>query len=62
MLAVGPFGFGPVELILVLAIVVIVFGVGRLSEVGGAIGRSVREFRKETSRSKDPATRPNGKS
>jgi sec-independent protein translocase protein TatA len=48
MLAIGPFGLGPVELILILAIVVIVFGVGRLPEVGGAIGRSIREFRKET--------------
>ena len=48
MLAVGPFGFGPIELILVLTIIVILFGAGRLSEVGGAIGRSVREFRKET--------------
>lgn len=33
------------EWLLLLAIVVIVFGVGRLPEVGGAIGRSLREFR-----------------
>jgi sec-independent protein translocase protein TatA len=60
MLAVGPFGFGPIELILVLAIVVIIFGAGRLPEVGGAIGRSIREFRKET-RPKEPP-RPNEES
>ncbi len=38
--------FGPTELILVLAIVVIIFGVGKLPQVGGALGQSIREFRK----------------
>jgi len=38
--------FGPWELILVLAIVLIVFGVGRLPQVGGALGKAIREFRK----------------
>lgn len=46
MLAVGPFGLGPFELILILAVVVIIFGVGRLPEVGGAVGKSIREFRR----------------
>lgn len=46
MLAVGPLGIGPFELILILAVVVIIFGVGRLPEVGGAVGRGLREFRK----------------
>jgi sec-independent protein translocase protein TatA len=36
---------GPFELIIVLVVVLIVFGVGRLPEVGGALGRSIREFR-----------------
>jgi len=62
MLVAGPLGFGPIELILVLAIVAIVFGAGRLSEVGGAIGRSIREFRRETRRPKDPTARPNHES
>jgi sec-independent protein translocase protein TatA len=39
---------GPTELILVLAIVVLVFGAGRLGEVGGALGRGIREFRQAT--------------
>src|SRR5690349_17567612 len=39
-------GIGPPELILILVIVLIVFGVGRLSEVGGALGKGIREFRK----------------
>lgn len=48
MLAVGPFGLGPFELILILVVIVIFFGVGRLPEVGNAIGRGIREFRKAT--------------
>ncbi|MCX7671410.1 MAG: twin-arginine translocase TatA/TatE family subunit, partial [Anaerolineae bacterium] len=35
---------GPTELIIILVIVLIIFGVGRLPEIGGAIGRSIREF------------------
>ena len=36
------------ELILILVIVIIIFGVGRLPEVGGAVGRAIREFRDST--------------
>lgn len=36
---------GPPELLIVLVIVIIVFGVGRLPEVGGALGKAIREFR-----------------
>ena len=59
MLAIGPFGFGPLELILVLAIVVVLFGGGRLPEAGAAIGRSIREFRKETREPKEQPTEAN---
>ncbi len=37
---------GPLEIGLILVIVLIVFGVGRLPQIGGAIGKSIREFRK----------------
>lgn len=37
---------GPVELIIILVIVVLVFGVGRLSKIGGEMGGAIREFRK----------------
>jgi len=40
------FGFGMPELIVVLAIVLVVFGAGRLPEIGGAIGKSIRNFKK----------------
>ena len=36
---------GTTELILVLAVVMIIFGVGRLPEIGGALGKAIREFR-----------------
>ena len=41
-----PFRVGPTELIIVLVIVMIIFGVGRLPEVGGSLGKAIREFRK----------------
>ena len=39
-------GIGVPELIIILVIVMIIFGVGRLPEVGGALGKAIREFRK----------------
>jgi len=36
---------GP-ELIIILVIVVLLFGVGRLSKIGSELGRGIREFRK----------------
>ena len=53
MLAVGIGPIGPFEMIAILVIVVIIFGVGRLPEVGGAVGKSIREFRK-ASKEPDP--------
>jgi|SwirhirootsSR1_FD_contig_51_259631_length_707_multi_3_in_0_out_0_2 sec-independent protein translocase protein TatA len=35
------------ELIIVLIIVVIIFGAGKLPEIGGAMGKSIKEFKKE---------------
>ena len=40
-----PFNIGAPELIIGLVIVLIVFGVGRLPEIGGAMGKAIREFR-----------------
>ncbi len=37
------------EILLILAIVLIVFGVGKLPQVGGALGKSIRNFRKAQS-------------
>ena len=37
---------GSLELVLVLVLALILFGPGRVTEVGGALGRSIREFRR----------------
>jgi len=41
-----PFGIGPVELVIVLVIALLVLGPGKLPDVGAALGKSIREFRK----------------
>lgn len=41
-----PFRLGPWEIGLVLVIILIVFGVGKLPQVGSAIGRGISEFRR----------------
>ena len=41
-----PFRMGPWEIALILAIILIVFGVGKLPQVGGAVGKGLRAFRK----------------
>ena len=40
------FGLGTTELILILAIVVIIFGVGKLPEIGTGMGRAIKNFKK----------------
>jgi TatA/E family protein of Tat protein translocase len=44
-----PFNIGPGELIILLVIALVVFGPGRLPEVGQALGKSIREFRRAAS-------------
>lgn len=41
-----PFRIGPWEIALILVIILIVFGVGKLPQVGGAIGKGMRSFQK----------------
>jgi sec-independent protein translocase protein TatA len=36
------------ELIIILVIVVVIFGAGRLSGIGGALGKGIRDFRSAT--------------
>lgn len=39
------FRLGPTELILILVIVILLFGVGRISKISGEIGSAIRSFR-----------------
>ena len=41
--------FGPVEAIVIVVIVLVIFGAGRLTGVGKALGQGLREFRQEAS-------------
>jgi len=47
---------GAPELILILVIVLIVFGAGKLPQIGSAMGRGIREFRDATEGKSDSAT------
>ena len=38
---------GPLELIIILAIVVVLFGATRIGDIGKGLGRGIKEFRRE---------------
>lgn len=42
------FGFGVPELAIILVIVLVVFGAGRLPEIGSAFGKSISNFKKSS--------------
>jgi sec-independent protein translocase protein TatA len=41
-----PFGLGIGELVLVFAVMLLLFGAKRLPEIGGAMGKSIRDFKR----------------
>jgi sec-independent protein translocase protein TatA len=49
------------EIALILVIVLIVFGVGRLPQIGGAIGKGIRAFRKAQAGEEDEEEKPKTK-
>jgi sec-independent protein translocase protein TatA len=48
----------PFWIIAIIVVVLIVFGPGRLPELGGAVGKAMREFRKATSELTNEVTHP----
>ena len=51
---------GAPELIIVLLLVVIVFGVGKLPEIGGALGKGIKEFRSATTNEESKEKKADG--
>ena len=49
-------GLGVPELLIILLIVIVLFGASRLAGIGGAIGSSIREFRKSVRDDDAPTT------
>jgi len=42
------FGIGMTELLLILLIILIIFGVGKLPDTGSALGKTIRNFKRST--------------
>lgn len=42
------------ELLIILVILALIFGASRIADLGGALGKGIREFRSEARRSDEP--------
>jgi sec-independent protein translocase protein TatA len=52
------FGLGMPELIVLLVIVLLIFGVGKLPQIGEGLGKAIRGFRRSVSESEPPSSLP----
>ncbi|MBI5655330.1 MAG: twin-arginine translocase TatA/TatE family subunit [Geobacter sp.] len=52
------FGFGMPELLIILVIVLVVFGAGRLPEIGSALGKSIKNFKKASDAKEEIEIKP----
>jgi sec-independent protein translocase protein TatA len=53
-----PFHFGTTELIIILVIIVLLFGVGRIGKIAGELGKGVRNFRDGLSGKEEDGEKP----
>ena len=56
------FGLGLQELLIILVIVLIVFGIGKLPEIGEGLGKAIRGFKKGLSEGPDDSAGPSDQS
>jgi len=53
------FGIGMPELLIILVIILIIFGAGKLPEIGGAIGKGIKNFKKASREPEEIDVTPN---
>jgi len=50
--------FEPQHLVIILIIALVIFGPGKIAELGGSLGRGVRDFKKAMAEPETPAPQP----
>jgi sec-independent protein translocase protein TatA len=50
--------FAPSHLLILLLIILIIFGPSKLGDVGGALGRAIRDFKRAMNDSETPPAQP----
>jgi sec-independent protein translocase protein TatA len=51
------FGIGIPELVIILVIILIIFGVGKLPEIGSALGKGIKNFKKSVNENNEIANK-----
>ena len=46
--------FAPTHLLILLAIILVLFGPSKLGDIGGTLGKSIRDFKKAMNEVEDP--------
>ncbi len=55
------FGIGMPELLIILVIILIIFGVGKLPEIGSALGKGIKNFKKSVNEGNETSNQPTKK-
>jgi sec-independent protein translocase protein TatA len=55
-----PIRFGPTELIIILVIVLLLFGPGRIAKIAGELGKGIRSFKDSVSPNQETESEETG--